>query len=460
VVLGLSASPSFAQRRAVPAIVVGANIQVSVARANHPHNEVVIAADPTHAGWLLACAMLDPGPDGSMKTAAYVSHDGGTSWSAPPALLTTTFWANDPTCAFGPDGAAYVVHKANDGGRPSHGVRSDGDYLVVHRSEDGGRTWSNPVRGPQANDRPFMAVDTHGANRRGRLYVAYNGHLHGESAAHDNENFRNTVALQASADGGRSFVARAEVGLMDQSAAHVVNAGIAGAAVLSDGSVAVLYAHMNMGGQQKTSGKLTELEDTLTLVRSIDGGASFQTPVRIAAITSSYNLPSSRGVPASLAVDPGSTRFRDRLYVAWAEYGGGAGRIALSWSADSGQHWSPPRMVSDDSAGANDFMATVAVNRDGVVGVLWYDRRGMANGDDYRPRFAASIDGGETWSPSVAVSTSANAAARRGESVFYANGGDTAGLAASADGRFHALWIDNRTGGQQVWTAPIQITTK
>lgn len=461
VVLGAAVSPSLAQSRAVPAIAVGANTQVSVARANHPHNEVVLAADPTHAGWLLACSMLDPGPDGSMKTTAYVSHDGGTSWSAPSALLTTTFWANDPTCAFGPDGAAYVVHKANDGERRSHGVRSDGDYLVVHRSEDGGRTWSSPVRGPQANDRPFMAVDTHRSNRRGRLYVAYNGHLHGESDAHDNESFRNTVVVQASSDAGRAFVARAEVGLMDQSAAHVVNAGMAGATVLSDGSVAVLYGHMTMGGQQKTSGKLTELDDTLMLVRSIDGGASFQTPVRIAAITSSYNLPSSRGVPASLAVDPGSTRFRDRLYVAWAEYGGGVGRIALSWSADSGQHWSAPRMVSDDSAGANDFMATVAANRDGVVGVMWYDRRGVADVNDYRPRFAASIDGGETWSPSVAVSASANAgAARRGESAFFANGGDTAGLAASADGRFHALWIDNRTGVQQVWTAPITITIR
>jgi hypothetical protein len=461
VVLGAAACPSLAQNRAVPAIAVGANTHVSVARATHPHNEVVIAADPTHAGWLLACSMLDPGTDGSMKTAAYVSHDGGTSWTAPSALLTTTFWANDPTCAFGPDGAAYVVHKANDGEPRPHGVRSDGDYLVVHRSEDGGRTWSSPVRGPQANDRPFMAVDTHGANRRGRLYVAYNGHLHGEGDAHDNENFRNTVVVQASADGGRSFVTHAEVGLMDQSAAHVVNAGIAGATVLSDGSVAVLYAHMIMGGQQKGSGKLTELDDTLTLVRSIDGGASFQTPVRIAAIKSGYNLPSSRGVPASLAVDPGSARFPDRLYVAWAEYSGGVGRIQLSWSADSGQHWSAPRMVSDDSAGANGFMATVAVSHDGVVGVMWYDRRDVADANDYRPRFAASIDGGDTWSPSAAVSTSANAVAnRRGGSAFYANGGDTAGLAAGADGRFHALWIDNRTGVQQVWTAAITITTR
>jgi hypothetical protein len=35
--------------------------------------------------------------------------------------------------------------------------------------------------------------------------------------------------------------------------------------------------------------------------------------------------------------------------------------------------------------------------------------------------------------------------------------GDTAGLVADADGVFHALWIDNRTGVHQVWTATIAV---
>ena len=37
------------------------------------------------------------------------------------------------------------------------------------------------------------------------------------------------------------------------------------------------------------------------------------------------------------------------------------------------------------------------------------------------------------------------------------NGGDTAGLAADADGVFHALWIDSRTGVHQMWTATIAV---
>jgi hypothetical protein len=100
-------------------------------------------------------------------------------------------------------------------------------------------------------------------------------------------------------------------------------------------------------------------------------------------------------------------------------------------------------------------MPTVAVNKDGIVGVLWYDRRDSDDNLSYYARFSASTDGGATWLPSVRVSESPNTA--KGKSGSGVTGGDTAGLAASADGIFHALWIDNRTGVQQVWTSAITV---
>jgi hypothetical protein len=103
-------------------------------------------------------------------------------------------------------------------------------------------------------------------------------------------------------------------------------------------------------------------------------------------------------------------------------------------------------------------MATISVNRDGVVGVMWYDRRDYPDNSGYVPRFAASLDGGVTFTSSVLLSTAPNALAAQKGADFLANGGDTAGLVAAADGRFHALWIDNRTGVQQVWTTPISVT--
>jgi hypothetical protein len=44
-----------------------------------------------------------------------------------------------------------------------------------------------------------------------------------------------------------------------------------------------------------------------------------------------------------------------------------------------------------------------------------------------------------------------------GLDTFGFIGGHSAGLAADANGVFHALWIDNRTGRAQMWTAPITV---
>jgi hypothetical protein len=41
---------------------------------------------------------------------------------------------------------------------------------------------------------------------------------------------------------------------------------------------------------------------------------------------------------------------------------------------------------------------------------------------------------------------------------FY--GLDTAGIASDAQGTFHPIWVDNRTGVLQVWTAPVIVAGK
>lgn len=74
----------------------------------------------------------------------------------------------------------------------------------------------------------------------------------------------------------------------------------------------------------------------------------------------------------------------------------------------------------------------------------------------YWVRFSASLDGGETWLPSVRVSTDANLV-NPAEKETRFNGGDTAGLTADADGVFHACWIDNRAGVHQMWTTTVAV---
>ena len=41
--------------------------------------------------------------------------------------------------------------------------------------------------------------------------------------------------------------------------------------------------------------------------------------------------------------------------------------------------------------------------------------------------------------------------------IDFLTGADTTGMAATADGRFHPVWVDNRTGVPQVWTAAVRV---
>ncbi len=124
-----------------------------------------------------------------------------------------------------------------------------------------------------------------------------------------------------------------------------------------------------------------------------------------------------------------------------------------------------PLVISDDKATLapaqepNNFMPMVAVNKNGVVGICWYDRRENPDNLGYCVRFSASLDGGNTWLPSTRVSTHANVV-YEAEHYLHLNGGDTAGLTADSEGMFHLLWIDNRTGIHQMWTATVRISER
>src|SRR5262245_50688094 len=193
--------------------------------------------------------------------------------------------------------------------------------------------------------------------------------------------------------------------------------------VLSDGTVVVLYTEQRVGGRNAATAKLTELSASLHVLRSTDGGDSLEPSTQIATLQSGYNAAHTRGVPARMAVDAQSARFRDRLYAVWTDISSGRGRIMSAHSSDAGKTWSQPTTVDDDvppraNNGPDAFMPAVAVNRDGVVGVSWYDRRDNADNQGYTVRFAASLDGGTSWSPSVRVSTGANDRAQQKDSQF------------------------------------------
>jgi len=116
------------------------------------------------------------------------------------------------------------------------------------------------------------------------------------------------------------------------------------------------------------------------------------------------------------------------------------------------------------------------------VGVTWYDTRDTSDRLTFHQFFAASYDGGKTFTRPARVSTVVSRPLGTGNlrpsvSTFdglegemrvsllsatrrWLAGGDYMGLTADNSGAFHPVWADSRTGTYQVYTARVEATLK
>lgn len=438
---------------------VGPDRQVSAPNPDLGHYETRIAAHPNDPDVLLAAAMVVSDTVDRFDVRVYRSSDGGESWKE-TLDVDPRSGEGDPDLAFGPEGRAYLVEM---GGGPD----------LLHRSADGGRTWEEPTP-VDFGDRPFLAVSGAGTEHAGRVYV----HFSARSEPLDGERGKSAVGVLHTDSSGSEVVSRTTRHVDGDR--YVVGTGES--VVLSDGTLVVLYPERR---DRSHIGRYEGVTDPdprtarrpnarLKALVSRDGGESFGPARTVANWYHRFGRGRTATIPA-LAADTSTGPFRDRLYAAWTDFRSGEGQILLSHSEDRGKSWSEPIVVNRDGGPA--FRPTLAVNRAGVLGVAWHDRRNSPSGLGYTVRFAASLDGGETMEPDVRVSREAfrydwdaglvtmgmggsgDGAHRADVSLHSFNeiGGHTAGLAVDTEGRFHPVWVDNRTGVSQMWTAPVTV---
>src|SRR5206468_3253522 len=112
-----------------------------------------------------------------------------------------------------------------------------------------------------------------------------------------------------------------------------------------------------------------------------DGGISLVSSARIddyvAGSGRKGNVLGNANAEPTLAIDTSRGPFRNRLYVVWPDRRAGHTEIRFASSVDEGRSWSASRAINDNDSGdlTDQFMPEVAVNGNGVVGVMWYDRR-------------------------------------------------------------------------------------
>ena len=428
-------------------------MQVSAANPTSTHYEVVVAAHPQDPARLIASSIIYPESATSYGTVVYSSTDGGASWqsSLDGVVLDNT---GDPALTYGPDGVALYV--------ASHIPLVGERRLVLFRSPDGGRRWDGPFPLTYM-DREYVTVDATNGPRRVHVYVHGNNRV--PRSVSDFVLFRST-------DGGRSFSGPGTRATFGSLTANVMG----NAVVASDGTIIGVYVAAPTRGDGPQ-------DATLHASWSTDGGAS----VGGTALIDRYRAGGDRkGAVAgtansepALAIDATSGRFKGRLYVVWPDSRAGHSTIMFSSSSTGGKTWAPSRAIVDRPTNdtTDQSMPEIAVNRDGIIGISWYDRRDRPDNLGWDVRFSASLDGGATFRPSVKVSVQGSSfapgtsRARRqvaarptpkeqveaGRDSFRFMGGDTAGLAADAAGIFHPVWVDNHTGVPQVWTATVTV---
>lgn len=419
-----------------PAIRIEAGTDGRLNGGNVVHIEPHLAVHPEHPDRMVVAVMTLPEPGGGFRIRVYRSTDGGASWKSSTLTSRGTdadAVGVDPWLAYGPDGALYFTKLPGE----------------VWRSADDGRSWSGPVTLPTGTgggyDAPRMKVDRTGGPYRGRVYVS----MMQASVPRPGGESDNGVAVLQSGDGGRSFGGPVRLTMSDVGKRH------GDLAVLPDGTLLVTFHDLFHDGRVLESPRLWS-------VRSEDGGETFTTP---SLITERF-----LALWPLLAVDRDGPH-RGRAYAAWLGLGGDRNRY-IAHTDNGGDSWSDPTQVTalPDSIRHPTYTA-VAVSSDGTVGLMWAENVVADGASCFEYRFAASVDGGETFSEPVVVSDSVSCSdteahrvvmhddGPRQATVFerFPQGGDYFGLVALPEGAFQAVWPDARTGVFQLWTDRIRV---
>lgn len=372
---------------------------------SHSENETAIDADGATviAGW-------NSFTDGGLAMGAARSTDGGENWGY--ELLGGFEVMSDPAIAAGGAGRWYYSYIARGG------VAGADLDIFVQRSIDDGESWLPPVAvtaDANFDDKSYLAA------QGDEVLVAYADF--GVSPA--------KVHAARSIDGGASF---------DQDTV-LANASVGGngacPVIAPDGTFYVFWRD--------------SFQEFLWLSRSDDAGVTWTPDEPIVAMHPlPASVPAAQGGYRLLNLPAAAVAPNGDLVVVWNDQLFGDADILAIRSGDGGVSWSLPVRVNNDPPGSLQFFPWVAIDGEGYVHVVWYDRRN--HGVDLDLYYAFSTDGGASFRPNQRITAASFVPVLPTEGGAAAFIGDYNGLAAGPAGVF-PFYQDSRRGEQDVWVA-------
>ena len=384
VVVALTVLPQ--AQDSVTRVIVGPDYLVS-RDGDRPHVEIMAAANPRDSKNLIAGAITFTRPDGGVASKVYATLDGGLTWTDFSFAKQMKMGGADPQVAFTRAGTAIFASLAIG---PDETGRTRA-FLHAYRSEDGGTSWSAPYDLGASYDHPMMIADQTDGRFAGRIYMSV---LYGRDYH---------LGVFRSEDDGRSWIGPVEFISGEGERGLNVDQML----VLSEGMIVAPFIEFPFTPEMRGEWEESDRAVRFHTVTSSDGGVTFSAPKPgVVLYRGEYPERDHRyGLGVMYGVDR-SERHRDRIFALWADPMRERLRTVISLSDDRGASWSAPRDVDPGApAGAEQFQATVRVNQEGVVGVTWYDTRGTSGEMAFNQYFAASLDGGMSFTEPVRVST-------------------------------------------------------
>lgn len=358
------------------------------------------------------------------------STDGGLTWndSAAFALLPNWTGISDPAIAWDDSGNVFLVGLAFN--NPPNAIIIG---IAVYKSTDGGQTWSAPnlIHSSGSDDKQWAAGDGNPASPfHGRIYAAWDG-PGGLCFARTLDNGNTWIGTGASPAG---------TAIAASSFSPEVN-------VSADGTVYIIF-------------RVSEFSSEIKMLKSIDGGNSFQSTISPATGTGAFSIITLPGGTFRVAMVPTACVLGTTIAVAWADNREGNLRIYFAVSTDSGVSWNTPPsgqpLMADLPVDASmfHFHPQIVFRPDGVLGCAFYEFGPKPVVPKIDTRMTLSLDNGVSFSELFTVTDqpwdpAIDAPWARGNSseTFI---GEYFGLDASSNG-FYPLWTDTRTGIQELW---------